>query len=507
MRLDIKKKTITGSALILCLIMLVTSCGSQGVAFVEPKDTGVQTESKSFEIDITLEGGSGKAGIESPVTIEGEEGAYRATLVWTSKNYDYMVVDGEKYLNENPGGYSTFTIPVKTLDEPLEVIGDTTAMSKPHEISYVIYWGKKEEKKDEASASSVEGFSDVSIPGLEKTGEEEISYAGHFKISRYGDYSLLSIKDDGNYLIVPEGLEVPDTGDAPVKIIKQPVTKAYLASSSVMDLCRQCGCLDRIRLTSLPKDDWYIEEAADALSDGTMLYAGKYSAPDYELILSENCDLAIENTMIYHRPEVKEKLEELGIPVMVEMSSREEHPLGRLEWIRVYGLIFDCYEASCDFYNAQKAEIEPVMQMGKTGLKAAYFYVSSSGMINVRRKGDYISEMIELAGGSYVPENAGDDESRSTMNMQMEDFYAGAGDADVLIYNGTIGGQIESRDDLIGKNPLFADFEAVKNGSLYCTTEDFFQESTGTAAFIKDLHHVLSKDGEELVYLRKVGDK
>ena len=71
-----------------------------------------------------------------------------------------------------------------------------------------------------------------------------------------------------------------------------------------------------------------------------MLYAGKYRMPDYELILSKGCDLAIENTMIFHDPEVKEKLEELGIPVIVETSSYESDPLGRLEWIKLYGALF-----------------------------------------------------------------------------------------------------------------------------------------------------------------------
>ena len=66
-----------------------------------------------------------------------------------------------------------------------------------------------------------------------------------------------------------------------------------------------------------------------------MYYAGKYNAPDYELILSKACDLAIESTMISHSPEVKEQLEQLGIPVLVERSSYESHPLGRMEWLKL----------------------------------------------------------------------------------------------------------------------------------------------------------------------------
>ena len=107
-----------------------------------------------------------------------------------------------------------------------------------------------------------------------------------------------------------------------------------------MDMIREIGALSDVRLTGVKESDWYIEEAASAMKSGSMLYAGKYNEPDYELILKEECNFALENTMIGHNPEVKEKLESLGIPVMVERSSYEEHPLGRLEWIRLYGLLY-----------------------------------------------------------------------------------------------------------------------------------------------------------------------
>ncbi len=70
-----------------------------------------------------------------------------------------------------------------------------------------------------------------------------------------------------------------------------------------------------------------------------MEYAGKYSAPDYERIVDKSCSLAIESTMIYHCPKVKEQLENLGVPVLVERSSYEADPLGRMEWIKLYGVL------------------------------------------------------------------------------------------------------------------------------------------------------------------------
>ncbi|MGN0352664.1 MAG: iron transporter [Roseburia sp.] len=95
-------------------------------------------EDGSYTIDLTFEGGSGKAQILSPVTIQVSEGAVMATVEWTSPNYDYMIVDGEKYLPVNEEGNSDFEIPVKAFDEPITVIGDTVAMSKPHEVEYTL---------------------------------------------------------------------------------------------------------------------------------------------------------------------------------------------------------------------------------------------------------------------------------------------------------------------------------------------------------------------------------
>lgn len=95
-------------------------------------------EDGSYTIALTFEGGSGKAEILSPAAIEVSQGAVTATVQWSSPNYDYMIVDGEKYLPVNTEGNSVFEIPVTAFDEPVTVIGDTVAMSKPYEIEYTL---------------------------------------------------------------------------------------------------------------------------------------------------------------------------------------------------------------------------------------------------------------------------------------------------------------------------------------------------------------------------------
>ncbi len=94
--------------------------------------------SGTYTCEFDFEGGSGRAYIESPATINVDENGATATITWSSENYDYMIVDGEKYLPINTEGNSVFEIPVSAFDTPINVIGDTVAMSKPYEIEYVI---------------------------------------------------------------------------------------------------------------------------------------------------------------------------------------------------------------------------------------------------------------------------------------------------------------------------------------------------------------------------------
>ena len=95
-------------------------------------------EDGSYTIELTMEGGSGRASIQSPTQITVADGAATATLEWSSPNYDYMLVNGEKYLPVNTEGNSVFEVPVEALDVPLTMIGDTVAMSTPHEVEYTV---------------------------------------------------------------------------------------------------------------------------------------------------------------------------------------------------------------------------------------------------------------------------------------------------------------------------------------------------------------------------------
>ncbi|MBR3585753.1 MAG: ABC transporter substrate-binding protein, partial [Oscillospiraceae bacterium] len=423
-----------------------------------------------------------------------ENGACTATLVWGSKNYDYMRIGETRYLPLPNRETSTFEIPVEIFDRNVAVIADTVAMSEPHEIEYRLLFSSESLQLQDSEADS------ASESGLRAAEQFRVDY-------REDGSALLTLGEKERYLLLDREAEIPADAEG-LTLIRIPVERVYAASSSVPDLFLHCGALDRIRFTSTAESSWRLPELQEAMQKERLLYAGKYNAPDYELLLEENCDLVIENTMILHKPEVKEKLEALGLPVIIEYSSYEPEPLGRVEWIRLYGLLTG-HPAEADvFFQEQSEVLERTVSEAPTGKTAAFFHIASNGAAVVRRSGDYVTRMIELAGGrspfTDLPE---EDNALSTITIQMESFYAQARDADVLIYNSTVSGDLERMQDLLAKSSLFEDFKAVQNGEVWCTEQSMFQQSSATAGMIADIHTILSGEAEgldQLTWLHRI---
>ena len=331
----------------------------------------------------------------------------------------------------------------------------------------------------------------------------ELQYAENFSVDYYkGGYTMLTTAMDGQrFLVVPEGKEIPENMQEDIVVLQRPMKDLYLVASAVMDMFRELDGLDAITFSGQKEENWYIEEAKEAMANGDMLYAGKYSKPDYELLVSEGCTLAIENRMISHSPEVIEKLEDFGIPVMIEYSSYESHPLGRVEWIKFFGALLGKEEIAEQIFEEQAAILDKVSADEKTDQTVAFFFITSNGLVQVRQSSDYVPKMIELAGGKYIFENLGDAETkRSTMNMQVEEFYNGAKDADFLIYNSSIDGGVSSREELLDKCEVLADFKAVQERNVWCTTNDMYQQSLSVGYLIEDIHAMLSGGGEDKMH-------
>ena len=425
--------------------------------------------------------------------------------------------------------------------------------------------------------SSVQWSAAPEIDGLTLILSEKNDVAEYFRLSRYEDasgakYQLLETAGGlHRYLIVPADAQVSNRksdhftaraseansankekkGDAlELTVLQQPLTTTYVAASAVMAPLCDLGAVSQIRFSGLREEGWYVDEARAAMKAGSMFFAGRYSEPDYETLLREGCDLALESTMIYRSPEVIEKLNALGIPVYIDYSSYEPHVLGRLEWIRVYGALFGHEKKAQQWYASERDRIRAIQkdaetssgeasQSGKSTEKSetktsrnskneassigtssgragtdtaadlrptvVYFYVNSSGQIQVRQPHDYIPELLELAGARYLaPDMSGLSGSRkSNVTVSLEDFYSSCRDADYLIYSATLDRPLSSIRELLGKNALFADFKAVKEGHVYTTDKDFYQLSDRMADFAEDVRRMLQGQGD-MHFLKKV---
>lgn len=558
-------KNIKSILLLLLISISVIGCGS--------------ISDGEYAASVTLTGGSGRASIDSPCTVTVENGKATADIFWSSPNYDYMIVDGTRYEPVNTEGNSEFIIPIK-LGKKMKIQADTVAMSTPHLIDYQILFevepsADANDGKDSADADGVVDGSDSAddgtgasgadsadiankdvvknapeIPGLTYINTDQNAYADCYAIHRYeGGYAVISVYDGRNYLIVPEGKDIPaDTAGAKsgasksgnhgakagtpksgtaikdVTIIRKPVDRIYLAASSAMCQFDSLNAVDKIVLSGIERDNWYIDTAKKNMDDGKLEYGGKYSAPDYEMIVSKDIQLAVESTMILHTPKVMEKLEKLGIPVFVDRSSYESDPFGRCEWIKIYGLLADkeaeagkAFEEQVSLAKAfeektpEDAEDSPEGAEDspegakKSGKKIAFFSVNSKHLVYTRGGDDYFPKMVEKAGGEYLAPGDADTKGHSSyLSVSMEAFYDYAKDADILIYNSTIEDCPDSLEALKDEDAIFADFKAVKSGDVWYTDKSLYQFTDRTGNIIRDLGGIITGDAQDTEFFHRL---
>ncbi|MDM8300609.1 ABC transporter substrate-binding protein [Collinsella tanakaei] len=324
----------------------------------------------------------------------------------------------------------------------------------------------------------------------------DLSYARNFTIDTFEDgYRLVCISNGDRFLIVPEGAQVPQGLDEDIAIIEQQPSSVYLVSTGMICLLDELDTLDDVTVSSVTAEDSPNDHLTQALEEGSTVYGGKYSAPDFELIADKGCTLAIENTKINHAPDIKAKLEDLGCVVLTEQSSTEPEVLGRLEWIKLMGTIFGREDEAQKSFERLAARIDAASADEPLGKTAAFFYINEDGAAVTRRSTDYFSQMIEMAGGTFLSFDPADEDGGASSSVQavidLETFYADAHDADVIIYNTTVDASVTSLDDLVAKNPLLADFTAVKSGRVFACDENIYQAMTSADRIIGDLHAAL----------------
>lgn len=485
-----------------------------------------------YTASVVMTGGSGKAYIESPCTVTVTGNKAMAHIVWSSPNYDYMIVDGNTYYPVNSEGNSEFEIPV-SLGKEMSIQADTVAMGTPHLIDYTLLISLEDEEnatneraqdieensnkdsdedreensnlisdKDDKNVASA--MSPPEIDGLKYISTDENDYAGCFKIHRYeGEYVVISIDDGRNYLIIPRDKKEPENLSPDIISLKEP-QRIYLAASGAMCHFDSLDALDRIIMSGTKKDDWYIDSAKKAMEEGKIIYSGKYNSPDYEQIVKKDVDLAIENTMILHVPKVQEQLEKLGIPVFIDRSSYETEPLGRCEWIKVYGVITGKEDVADNAFLQQKRYFTDLDLSSVEKKKVAVFSLNSNHQIVTRKADDYFAKMITMAGGEYLSPKGSEENAVSSTTISIEAFYEYAVDADILIYNATIENIPKSLDELKMADAIFPELKAVREKEVWYTEKSLYQSTDKSGTIIENLYEIIAEGKEDAGFFRKL---
>lgn len=316
-------------------------------------------------------GGTGRVSIScDKITIK--NGQAYATIVFSSGSYSYIKANGNIYYGANTGSTSTFVVPVQ-LNKNNTIIGMTTAMSTAHEITYNIFIYLAAAGSGEQGEALNNQKLDQKAPvimGLTYEEEIEMEYTKYVKLYRYeNDIMLLEIdmKTDterevleeetdnlyeGNvvkYLIVPEDVEIPAGLDKNVIIIQRPLEKSYIADEDILKLLKE-----------------YFE------IDEELLMEGDAEDPDYKEIVKNKCNLAVlPSSVLEIEKDSKEKKDEkeqlldlserfatLQIPVFVDRMADEEKEEAKLEWLKIYGVLFDCEEKANEVYTEKLTELQ-----------------------------------------------------------------------------------------------------------------------------------------------------
>ena len=337
------------------------------------------------------------------------------------------------------------------------------------------------------------------VPAVESS--LELSYAKNFSVDYCeGGYKLLTVKNGdavvARFLTIPEGAEAPAALDEDIVTLQMPMSNLLVSSTPTTSLINAIGALDAITLTTTDYDTWYIPEVKAAMDNGAMTYVGSYKEPDFELLAAAQPSFSIFSTMLESVPDVAEKLTELGIPYMLDESTYEEHPLARVEWIKLYGALLDKEAEAKAAFDAQE-ELIASINAESTGKTVAMFYITSKGALYARNGGDYMAKMLSLAGGEYILADMNPEKS-GTQQMEMEEFFSKASEADCIIYIWSLGGKPADMAAFLERNEMLSEFKAVKEGNVWCTTPDYFQISNTLGEMVADMNRMLTNEDPEV---------
>lgn len=342
-----------------------------------------------------------------------------------------------------------------------------------------------------------------------KNKDNKIKYATKFNVE-YLDNDVKVVTDgaDKKLLLVPKGGKKPEGYDN-IPVINTPINNVLLCSSMQTSLIRPLDVFNSVgAVTTYDVDKGHIDEINDRMKSGSITYVGKNTALDYELIKSKKPEVAfIISTDV---AKLGTKFEELGIPYVVESSSLENHPLGRMEWIKFMSLFYN-KEAEADKH-LEKAEdtvkrvSEKVKGKDKPVVTAGVIH---DGKFSVRVGGSYQSKMYDIAGGDYTFKDF-EINKTGAASITNEEFYAKSSNADIYVFEGMGKTRPETISEFVKQAPIIENMKSIKSGELWSSQPWWSQSVDKLDEIIEDLAAIFYPEefkGHEVRHYFKVANR
>lgn len=341
------------------------------------------------------------------------------------------------------------------------------------------------------------------VPTLAPNPTVNIKYATGFSIDYLpGGYKKITDAEGRQLLLVPRGKDIPEEYKNLQKI-EIPVEKVVTFSSTEDALLRPLGVLSSIVGVTLPKSA--IEELQKGLEEGRIKFLGRRTALDYEALLKLHPGLVFLWTRSGNMNEVLAKLEELQIPAAVDNEYLENHPLGRLEWVKFLAAFYDKEEAATKFFEDAERRVEEV-EKRSTGArmpKVLWMLIVDNGTIYVPRGGSYAAKMIELTGGDYLFK---DISGIGSQVITAEELFARGIEADIVIWS-SLPEHTPSIKAILERQPVLEDLPVIKEGKVWQFLPRYQDSLDETAEIMEQLNaifHPESFPGYQLNHFRRM---
>ena len=325
-----------------------------------------------------------------------------------------------------------------------------------------------------------------------------MKYAKLFSIEDKGDYYLVTDGLNRSIVLVKEGRPAPNVrADLTLKL---PVNRVIALSTTHVAYFEALNAIDRL-VGVISTRTWYLEDIKQMVENGTIKEVGRWTQPNYEVILSLRPELVTASGRV--RGEVVKKLDELGIPYISIDNYYENHPLGRLEWIKLFGIICGKEEEAIEFFESAEQRIlsieERCKDLNKTKVVCA---LVGRGGIWVPGREKYLAKSVEIAGGDYLFKDL---VSERYVRVTVEDLLSRAEDADVFIaiHMGTP----VTREYLLSTVPELAETKPFKENKVYAMQPWIYQYAHKADVFVEELASILHPEEfklEELTMFKQV---